>query len=138
MRPPKTTMTKFERIPVYQEWIESTIEDIEYDPNHKRSFQGEDKVGPCVRFKFGVKGCQFAHRSNWMTFSYGEKANLYKKFILVLVDGAKPDIDMDLDQLKGMKIKTMWSENGEYDRLEMVKPDNAKVKFGKSEDEVSF
>jgi len=135
MKPPARAKTEFERIPKYDEWIEGTILEIEYDQEHKRSFQGEEKTGPCVRFKFALKGCQFPHRSKWMTFSYGEKANLYKQFVSVLVDDAEPDMDMDLDELKGMKIKTMWSQDGDYDKLAMVRPLVKKLKLGEKEPE---
>ena len=124
---------EFERIPKYDEWIEGTILDIEYDENHKRSFQGEEKIGPCVRLKIGLKGCQFPHRSKWQTFSYGEKANLYKQFVSVLVEDAEPDMDLDLDVLKSMPVKTMWSEDGEYDKLVMIRPLGEKVKAAASD-----
>lgn len=127
MKPPAKS-NQYERIPRLDEWIEGAILDIEYDEKHKRSYQGEEKVGPCVRFKFGLKGCEFPHRSRWLTFSYGEKANLYKKFLAALVEGAAPDMDFDLDELKGFAVKTMWTADGEYDNLEMVRPVGAKLK----------
>lgn len=133
MKPPKRDKMEFERIPKYDEWISGSIIDIEYDENHKRSFQGEDKTGPCVRFKLGLKGCNFPHRSKWITFSYGEKANLYKNFLLPLVEGAEPYMDLDLDVLKGMAIKSMWSEDGEYDKLVMIRPLGEKLKPGAAE-----
>lgn len=129
MKPPKTAKTDFERIPKYDEWVNGTILEIEYDEKHKRSYQGEEKIGPCVRLKFGLEGCKFPHRSKWMTFNYGDKSNLYQKVLVPLVEDAKPDIDLDLDEIKGMKIKTMWSQDGEYDKLEMVRPIGDKFKI---------
>lgn len=128
MKPPARAKTEFERIPKYDEWIEGQIIDIEYDENHKRSFQGDEKIGPCVRFKIGLKGCNFPHRSKWLTFSYGEKSNLYKQFVSVLVEDAEPDMDLDLDVVKGIPVKTMWSEDGDYDKLVMIRPLGDKVK----------
>lgn len=128
MKPPARAKTEFERIPKYDEWIEGSILDISYDPERKRSFNGEEKVGPCVRFKLGLKGCSFPHYSKWMTFNYSAKSNLYKNFVAFLVDGAEEYMDLDLDALKGMEIKTMWSEDGEYDKLAMIRPLGAKVK----------
>lgn len=122
MKPPKNDKIEYERIPTYDSWIEGTINDIEYDEKHKRSFKGEEKIGPCVRFKFGLVGCSFPHRSRWLTFSYGDKASLYKNFVSVLVEGAKPDMGFDLDALKGMKIKTMWTQDGDFDNLSMIRP----------------
>lgn len=132
MKPPARAKMEFERIPKYDEWIEGTISDIEYDENHKSTYQGEEKIRPCVRFKFGLKGCEFPHRSKWLTFSYGEKANLYKQFISVLVNDAEPDMDFDLDALKGFKIKTMWTEAGEYDNLAMIRPLVEKIGAGET------
>lgn len=138
MKPPQRAKTEFERVPKYDEWIPGKILDIEYDENHKSTYQGEEKVRPCVRIKFGLEGCQFPKRSRWLTFSYGEKANLYKQFVSVLVEDAKPDMDLDLDVLKDMKIKTMWSEDGEYDKLEMVRPLNEKLRAAPAKQEVPF
>lgn len=128
MKPPAKQKLEFERVPKYDEWIEGTITDIEYNENYKRSYNGEEKIGPAVRFKFGLKGCEFPHRSKWLTFSYGEKANLYKSFVSVLVEGAEPDMDLDLDVLKGMPVKTMWTQNEEFDNLAMIRPLGEKIK----------
>lgn len=128
MKPPQRAKTEFERVPKYDEWINGKILDIEYDENHKSTYQGEEKIRPAVRIKFGLEGCQFPKRSRWLTFSYGEKANLYKQFVSVLVEDAKPDMDLDLDAIKGLAVKTMWSEDGEYDKLEMVRPLGEKLK----------
>lgn len=129
MKPPKREKNDWERIKKYDEWLESIITSIEYDENHEKVFQGEKKIGPCIRFKFEIKDHEHPHRSRWMSFSYAEKANLYKKFISQLVHNAEPDIDFDLDELKGMEIRTMWSksEDGEYDNLEMVRPMGLKI-----------
>lgn len=126
MKPPTRAKTAFERIPVYDTWIPGKILDIEYDETHKSTYAGEEKIRPAVRFKFGLEGCNFPHRSRWLTFNYGDKSNLYKHFVSALVEDAEPDMDLDLDTLKDMKIKTMWTEDGEYDNLTMIRPLNGK------------
>ena len=37
-------------------------------------------------------------------------------------------MDLDLDLLKGLKVKTMWSRKEEFDNLEMIRPLAEKVK----------
>lgn len=103
------------------------IEDIEYDLEHKRVWKGEEKVGPAVRIKIQLEGCKFPKKTPFMSFNYSEKANLYKIFLKGLVEGAVPDMEFDLDALKGMAIKAMYVANGEYDNLTMIKPAKAKL-----------
>lgn len=126
MKPPRNSV-EYERVPVYDEWVNGEIVDIEYDLEHKRIWQGEEKVGPAVRLKFNLDGCKYPHRTKWLSFSYHEKSNLFTKYIVALVEGAKPNMDFDLDTLKAMKIKTMWSANGDFDNLEMIRPAGAKI-----------
>ena len=122
MKPPKRDKKEFERIEEYDSWIEGTINEIEYKEDHTRKFNGEEKTGPACRFKFGLKGYEFPKRSRWLSFSYNEKSNLYKNFIQFLVEDAEPDMDLDLDELKGMDIKTMWTRDGDFDNLTMIRP----------------
>lgn len=144
MKPPKRDKIEYERIPKYDDWIEGKIEEIEYEENHKRSFKGEEKVGPCIRFKFSLQGCSFSHRSRWMSFSYSEKSNLYKKYLSMLIEDAEPDMDFDIELLKGFKVKTMWIKDGEFDKLEMIRPLKEKLTISpvkeedKTETEVPF
>lgn len=124
--------TKYERVPVYDEWIMGTLEEIEYDQEHKRMWEGKEKVGPAVRFKFILEGCNFPKKTPWMTFNYSEKSNLYKKYISALVENPTPNMDFDLDALKGLKIKAMFTQNGEYDNIAMIRPIKARVPFQKT------
>jgi hypothetical protein len=126
--PPEREKIDFERVPVYREWLPGKIAEIAYDKEHKSVWEGKERMRFCVRFKFELKGCQYPHYSKWLTFTYGEKATLFKKYIKELVEGAQPDMTFDLDALKGMDVKTMWSQDGDYDNLEMVIPLGAKVK----------
>lgn len=134
MRPPQRNKTEFEKLPA-DEWINGVIQDIQYEPEYKREFKGETKVGPALRFKFAFEGCVFPHYSRWMSFSTGEKSNIYKKYLINLIQDAKPDMDIEMDLLKGMKIKTMWSNNGDFQNLEMIRPVGDKIKI---EEEIPF
>lgn len=127
MYPPSRPKTDYERVPAYDEWLNAEIADIEFDAEHESEWKGEKKVRPAVRFKFAIEGCKWPHPSHWMTFSYGEKTTLFKKYITALVENAIPDLKFDLETLKGMKIKLMYSQNGEFDNLEMVRPLGKKV-----------
>lgn len=129
MRQPIRPKIDYERIKKYDEWIRGTISEIKLDEAHQ--FKGEfAKVGPAVMIKIQLEGHQFPHTTGWMTFSYGEKSNLFTKYLRHLVENAQPDMRFDLDALKGMEVKTMWSKDGEYDRLEQIRPFAAKIKAG--------
>lgn len=129
MKPPSKDKTDFEKVAI-GEMLPGVIEDISYDQEHKfKGYQGgPDTIQPAVRFKFVLDGYKFAHYSRWYKFNYGEKANLYKIFLIKLVENAEPNIDFDLDLLKGMKVKTLWNENGDFQNLESIYPIDAKAK----------
>jgi hypothetical protein len=126
--PPRTSSTTFEKVQI-GEFILGTIDKIEYDTAHKfKGFEGkEDSIAPALRFVFKLQGYEWPHRSRWMRFTLGEKSNLYKKYVSKLVMNAVPDMDFDLDQLKGMQIKTLWEENGEFQNLESIFPIGQKL-----------
>lgn len=132
MRPPKREKTDFEKVTT-EDFTICTIIEIQYDLEHKfKGFQGaEDKVKPAVRFKFEVEGYKFSHFSRWMSFSMGEKATLYLKYVSSLVEGAEPDMDLDLDVLKGVKCKILWAEKNEFQFPETVRPIGKKLEAGK-------
>mgnify|MGYP007099612416 CR=1 FL=1 len=62
-----------------------------------------------------------------MKFNYGEKANLYVKFLSSLVENAVPDMDFDLEALKGMKIKILWADKNGFQYPETVRPQGKKI-----------
>lgn len=128
MKPPKREKTDFEKVTT-EDFTTCTIEDIAYDLEHKfKGFQGaEDKVKPAVRFKFKVDGYKYHHYSRWMSFNFGEKSNLFLKYLVPLVDGAAPDMDFDLDALKGVKIKVLWAEKNEFQFPETIRPIGKKL-----------
>lgn len=127
MRPPQRPKTEFEQVDT-TDWILGVISDIQYNETYKRVWQGEEKIGPAVRLKFELEGYKFPHYSGWLSFGYSERSNLYKKYISSLVEGAIPDMDFDLDQLKGLPVKIMFKQNGEYQNVELIRPVNGKVK----------
>ena len=135
MRPPKRSAINYERIKVYDEWVKGTIDEIQLEENRATGFNdektGEPKFADMVRFKFTLEGHQYPHRSRWMSYSFGEKANLYNKYLAYLVEGAEPDMEFDLDHLNGFKVKTMWVQKGDFDNLEAVRPLEAKFPYKK-------
>lgn len=109
------------------EFINAEITEITYDKEHKSSYQGIEKVGPAVQITMKLDGYKQPKKSRWMAFIYTEKSNLYKVWLKSLVPNARPYMDFDLDNLKSMKIKALFSKNtgknGEvYYNLDMVKP----------------
>lgn len=130
MKPPKNNNTEYEKVPT-DDFVRAEIEDIKYEADHLfKGFQGaEDKKKPGVRLKFKIEGCQKPHYSRWMSFNYGEKSNLFTKYLLPLVEGATPDMDFDLDNLKGMKIKMLWAEKNDFQYPETIRPATNKLKF---------
>lgn len=91
-------------------------------------WQGEESVKPGVRFQFEVEGYEYPHYSGWLKFNLSEKSNLYKRYVSALVKDAKPDMDVDIDVLKGMKVKFMWEENENgFQRVLKIKPATKKV-----------
>lgn len=126
MKPAKRDSNDYEKVKT-DDFVVGMIEDVAYDQEHKFSFKGEEKVRPAVRFKFALDGCSYPHYSRWQSFNYGEKSVLYLKYLSALVDGAAPDMDFDLDQLKGMRVKTLWTEKNNFQSVETVRPANGKV-----------
>ena len=136
-KPQRPENMEYEQVKI-DEWISGVIEDVQHEEKHE--FTGQyAKIGPAVRFKFKLDGYQYPHYSRWMVFSYGEKANLYKKFLTPLVDGAYEWFDFEINNLKGMKVKLMYSEtasNGKrFQNIELIRPALNKLKYdGKPQD----
>lgn len=122
MKPPKNSNT-YEKVKC-GEFLLGTIDKIDYDMEHVfKGFQGgEDKKQPGIRFVVKLQGYEYPHRSRWMKFSLHEKSNLFKKYVSKLINNAHPDMDVDLDILIGMGIKTVWEENGEFQNIELIAP----------------
>lgn len=120
MQPPKRV---FEKI-ACDEWLTGEIAEIQYDMKHAFS-NGE---GPAVKVKLSIQGYKFGKSTPWMLFSYSKKSNLYSLFVEPLVDGAAEYMAFDLDQLKGMQIKVMFEQKGEYQNILRMRPAENKIK----------
>lgn len=106
------------------------LSEIERDPERKKTFKGVDRVVDCVRFVFQIEGCKFPHKSGWLTFNYSEKSALFTKYLTSLVEGAKPNMDFDIEQLKGMKVNMLWKENPkdpQFQVIEAILPAESKL-----------
>lgn len=121
--PPRKKMDPkdYEKVPT-GDFVNAVIKEIKYDMEHTTEYQGKKKVGPAVRLIFQIDGCKFDHGTRWMSFGYGEKYNLFGKYVKKLVKGAVPDMKFDLDLLKGMKVKMVWSDDGDYQNIDLIKP----------------
>ena len=123
--PPKSK-TDFEKV-IVDEWISGEIvaEDVFKDVDQK--FTNKDgspdtrKVDQ-IRFKFKLDGYKFPHYSRRMTLSTSEKSNLFKFLQQIYGENIVPDIAVNTEALKGLKVKTMWTNNGEYQNLVMIRP----------------
>lgn len=131
MKPPKRDSANYEKVKI-GDMLPGTITEVKYDEKHTfKGFQGAaDTVSMGVRFTFTLDGYKHPHYSRWMKFNYGSKANLYAKYLAKLVNNAKPDMDFDLDLLKGMRVKTLWSENGDFQNIDSIFPESSKASFG--------
>lgn len=125
MKPTKQKM-QYEKVKT-DDFVIGVIEDIKYEKDHEFTYQGESKKVEAVKIIFHVDGYKYSKQTPWMTFSYGEKTNLYTKYLSSLVDGATPDMDFDLDQLKGLKVKMLWKDKGDYQHIETIRPVGKKV-----------
>lgn len=133
MKPAKRQQTAYEKLST-SDLLSGTIEDVRYEKDHLfKGFtkkNGEviaDRRADACQFKFRVDGYTAPHYSRWMTFNYGEKSTLFQKYLMQLVDNAKPDMDFDLDQLKGMKVKMLWTEKNDFQQLETIRPASKKL-----------
>ena len=128
MKPPRREHKSFEKVKV-GEMLPGIIEVVQYEQEHTfKGFQGsEDTIQPAIRLKFKLDGYEHPKYTRWMKFSLHEKANLFKKYVSKLVDNAVPDMDIDLDILNGMKIKTVWSDNGDFQNIDAIYPADKKV-----------
>jgi hypothetical protein len=128
MKPTDKPKGDYEKVKC-DDFISGVIEDVQYDKEHSfKGFQGQpDSKKEACRFIFRLDGYAFKHFSRWMTFNYAEKSNVYKKYLVPLVDHAEPFMDFDLDQLKGMKVKTLWKEENDFQSVETIRPIEGKI-----------
>jgi hypothetical protein len=130
MRPPKRSSGDFEPIKQVDEWIPGVIEDVTLQEDRATGFNDEETGEPVhrdmVRFKFKLSGHEYPHYSRWMAYSFHEKANL-SKILFKLVEGFDDKSEFDIDRLKGLSVKTMWSQNGQFYNLDQIRPAAAKL-----------
>jgi len=124
--PPPQKKVDYELVRV-DDWIDGIIEEVELDNEHKFIWKGTETIQPGVRFKFKLAGYDYPHYSRWNKFNTGSKANLYKKYIVSLVDDPEPNMMIDLDDFVGFKIKTMWTEKKDaqgriWQNTELIRP----------------
>lgn len=141
MIPPNKKM-EYEKIQT-SDFVTGEIKDIKYDLEHvfkgfgkdKEGNPNKDKTGIAVRIVFKVDGYKFDHGTPWMSLSLSEKSNLYKKYVSSLVSNCEPFMDFDIDQLKGMKVKMLWKDVGDFQHIDIVRPIGEKLipKLGKIE-----
>ena len=116
----------FEKVKI-GEFINGVVEEMQYDMEHKFNYQGIDKIVPAIRFKFQLEGYNFAHFSRWMTFSTSDKTNLYNKYLLKLVENAQPEMSFDFNELRGFKVKMIWTEKNDFQNIEAIYPLDKKL-----------
>jgi len=110
MKPPKQekrSSDDYEKVNT-EDFSYGCIEEIEYDLEHEFKYEGKVTKKAGVRFKFKLEGYEYPHYSQWMTFSYGEKTNLYQRYIKPNIDQPSPNMDFDLDEMKSWRVKTFW------------------------------
>ena len=127
MKPSKRDKDDFEKVAI-GEFITGIVEDVQYEKEHKFKYKDKEKISEGVRFKLKLDGYTFPHYSRWMLFFYGEKTSLFSKWLVKLVEGMTPESDFDLAALKGVPIKTIWSENGGFQNIDNVFPLKGKIK----------
>lgn len=123
MKPPRR---EFEIVRI-DEWITGKITKIEYDKDHEFSSKSEKWTGMAVKVTLELDGYKDKKSTSWWGFSYSDKSKVYKFFIQPLVEGAHPYMDFDFDNLLNLRIKVMYAQNGEYQNLFAVRPDQGKV-----------
>ena len=97
------------------EFLGAVISDVKYEEAH--AFTGQfARVGEAVRIQFTLdpingKAFEFPKSSRWMSFNYDQKSNLFKNYLQPLVKNAKPYMDFDITNLKGIRCRLMFEES---------------------------
>ena len=107
---------EFEKVAI-DEFINGLIVDVQERKGIKKDYKdndtGETKTRTIdqVRFIFQLEGYEHNHYSRWNNLSTNERSNLYLKYIVPLFGGKyPPDSSLDVEKLKGLKVKVRWDE----------------------------
>ncbi len=100
----------YEKVPV-DTWIPGSVKNIEYDNKHTFTFHGNSSLEKGVRIEFILDGYEWPKRTRWMKFVYAPRSTLFLKYMKPLVSGSTPNMLYDIDNLKGLRIKTMWDQS---------------------------
>lgn len=115
------------------EFVEGIIQDIKFDPEHQFKSSFGDSVGPAVQFKFIIKGCAFPKKSKFLKYVYSKKSNLYKKYMISLIENPKEYMAYDIDRVIGLKVKMLWKDedpDGKFQGIDVIRPaDGKKLPF---------
>lgn len=121
MLPPKK---EYEKVRT-DDFVSGFIEKVEYEAEHEFKGKDETKTGPAVRIAFNIEGMKFPKKTGWMTFTYAEKSNLYSKYLVNLVENARPNMEFHIEQLQGLKVKMLWKDNPknpDFQNLDTIRP----------------
>jgi hypothetical protein len=130
----KPQRQEYEKVDI-NDFTTGVIEKVQYEKEHKFKFQDKETIAEGVRFKFKLIGYEHPHYSRWMKFNYGVKSNLYGKYLVPLVENPMPDMDFEIENLEGLKVKILWSERNGFYNVETIRPANGRVKHEVKEEE---
>lgn len=124
----------YERVPVGV-FVTGEIAEVQHEKDH--IFKGKNATtADAIRFKLTLDGLKFPHYSRWMTFTTSEKSNLYLKWLSALVEGAKPDMNINIKILEHLRIKMIWindPRNPDFQSIQLVLPaDDVKILAGET------
>jgi hypothetical protein len=124
MKPPKK---QYEQIKT-DDFVTGVIDEVVYEMEHEFKFKEKISKKPAVRLKLLIDGYKEYHYTRWMTFNYSEKSNLLKKYLIPLVENAHPNMDFEMDLLKGMKVKMLWKdEKNGFQSIDVIRPIDKKL-----------
>jgi hypothetical protein len=119
---------EYERVTVGK-WIAGVIDEVQYAANRKcRVYDREtdawvEGMQNQLRLALRLDGYEHRHYSRWMRSSTHPKATFYRKFLKPLCPNhdcaGKP---IDVDRLKGVRVKTRWEQRGDYENLVEIHP----------------
>ncbi len=134
----------YERVRI-DDFVKGVIEEVQEEPEHafpvfkkmgEKYVKAGENVFFGVRMKYKLEGCEYPHFSRWMKFTYGERSNLFTKYLTNLVKDAKPEMDFDIQALKGLEVKTLWDDN-KFQGLITIMPLKGKIVSNIEAQEVS-